>query len=267
MNYNLGAQNFAMSELDPNILTAELISRCIEAFVNNTLEKPTTALRRTWHTLANAYSPYLEQTYQRVSTIKTFLKTNEPINILDAYVPLSAKFGNSISSDLDIIESFKAGNKILVTATAGRGKSMLLRYIATCMFEAGNGVIPLFLELRALNHLTNKEILTFIHSTYRGTSNVNYKDFENALRKGKFSLVLDGFDEVDHDSRREVEAKILDLSNNFPDTSIIISSRPDSQRFGSWEKFHHYNMCPMDLDQVRQLILKGTSKNRSSLSG
>lgn len=244
------------ADLDPNKIVAELISRSVKEFGGITTERPVNAIRRMWHTVANAYAPYLEQTYQKVSTIKTFLKTSEPVHILDAYVPSSLKLGTKITDDNSVIEKLHQGEKILISALAGRGKSMTLRFIATALYMNGSGKIPLFLELRALNNISNKDILAYLHSTYSGTSKLRYSDFESALKQNNFILILDGFDEVNHDSRSDIEAKILEICHLYPKTPIVVSSRPDNSRFSSWEKFSIFTIEPMNLHQVRQMVQK-----------
>lgn len=242
--------------IDPNVIVADLIARSVDNVATTIADKPATMVRRAWHAIADSYKPYLEHTYRKVSSIKTFLKTNEPTNILDAYVGLNAEFGPETVDDFQIIEQFTSGKKIVVSAAAGRGKSMLLRYIATSLYISGSGVIPLFIELRSLNGITDKDILAYAHSTYSGDSNIKFSDFEMALKSGKFCLILDGFDEVDHDSRSSVESRILDIGTRYPNLAVIVSSRPDERRFSSWEKFYCYKISPMDLKQVREMISK-----------
>jgi hypothetical protein len=69
-----------------------------------------------------------------------------------------------------------------------------------------------------------------------------------------FLLILDGFDELNHDIRQTIEKQILDLRKDFPNTGVIISSRPDEQRFGSWTEFRVFKVNELDKDQTVKLV-------------
>ena len=68
-------------------------------------------------------------------------------------------------------------------------------------------------------------------------------------------LLLDGFDELNHDIRDTVEDQILEISRAYPLTSIVVSGRPDD-RFKAWKLFSIYKVQPMDQKQVLDLINK-----------
>lgn len=76
-----------------------------------------------------------------------------------------------------------------------------------------------------------------------------------SLKAGKLILLLDGFDEISYDKKQDYESEILSLSNKYPKSLIVISSRPDDC-FGSWEEFYVFYTRPLDKNQAIDLISK-----------
>ena len=131
-----------------------------------------------------------------------------------------------------------------------------MKYLTICRFENSRGMIPLFVELRQLNALSSKKLLTYIHQSCASTGNsVTYEQFELALRAGGLVLILDGFDEIDFSHRDAISTQILEISLAYPRVPIVVSSRPDD-KFGSWQDFYVFTICALEKDQVLELIDK-----------
>jgi hypothetical protein len=79
--------------------------------------------------------------------------------------------------------------------------------------------------------------------------------FEYALKAGKFLLLLDGFDEIDSSMRDTLAKQIVELSYEFGENGIILTSRPDGP-FGSWSEFHVAKMEAFNKKQVTSLVSK-----------
>lgn len=203
------------------------------------------------------YQAYLEDTNERVSTFKTFANPTTPVSVLDHFVTVrfQQKGRKATFNQDDIIEKLIRPARIVISATAGFGKSMVMRYIALSLYEAPRGRVPLFLELRHLNRVTTTDLLTFIHTTYRRVSDIQIESLKQGLQAGAFVLLLDGFDELNHDLRPVVEAQILDLAREFPKCSIVVSGRPDD-RFLSWRSFSTMKINPMSKEQAVELITR-----------
>lgn len=82
---------------------------------------------------------------------------------------------------------------------------------------------------------------------------MSYDQFELALRSGTLLLILDGFDEVEHTHRDSISKQISDISIKYPDTIIIVSSRPD-EKFPAWQSFYTFKICPLSKKQVLILL-------------
>jgi hypothetical protein len=204
----------------------------------------------------SAYEPYLLKTYERVSNIKTFADPMKPVSLLDHFVETKLIHSkNKIVNQDDIRESIIKNEKIILSALAGFGKSVLMRFLALSFYENPTGKIPIFIELRDLNRIKNPNLISYIHSTYKQNSNLNKDVFVEGLKKGVFVLFFDGFDEINFEHRSSIQEQILDLCDSYPEISILVSSRPD-MKFDSWSKFSTYHIQPMDLKQVTELINK-----------
>ena len=148
------------------------------------------------------YSDYLEETNARVSTFKVFSNPSQPVKLLDHFVDIEFDDGRNkkdVITQVDIIEKILKGGKVVISATAGHGKSMAMRYIALSLFENPKGKIPIFIELRHINRVSTANLLAFINSTYRKMSGVQVEALKSGLELGLFCLIFDGFDEVNHD--------------------------------------------------------------------
>lgn len=233
-------------------LAAELVGKAIEAAASRVVSLSDSARK-----LLRSYNGYLEQTYTRVSEFKTLVNPHEPLPLLDNFVSMSISHrtgdGEKTFDEITLNEKASSGGRFVISALAGRGKSILLRYLALVRYHAPDGTIPLFVELRGLNSLSSKDLLAFIHATYSTGRHVALDEFKRSLASGVFVLFLDGFDEVDYDNRETVERQIVELGRQFPEATIVISGRPDP-KFGSWTSYQVFNILPMTQDQIIELI-------------
>lgn len=244
-----------MSEpsFDANKFAAEIIIQAANQAMSSASRPLRNGLRRTLQTVTDAYRPFLYRTYVRVKSIRTFLRPTESVDLLSHYVPVDLRTESSELAVTDLIDRLSLGGRYVISALAGSGKSVLMRYIALSFFHSPKGRIPLFFELRALNGDAATTILSAIHEFYRGNSSIEFGDFERSLRNGYFVLILDGFDEVSPSNRNQVEKEIIKLAHDFEKLPIVISGRHD-ERFNSWESFSHFYLKPMTLGQTRELI-------------
>ena len=244
----------SIGEFDQSKFAAEVLFQATELAVKSaTSSSAVTKTRRLYQRVTDAFSPYLEKTYRRVSTIRTFLKPTESVELLSAYVPVDLDASGEEADVSSLLDWAHAGKSFVVTGLAGRGKSVLMRFMALSMYHAPRGKLPIFVELRSLNSLTSKEILPYIHAQYKSESNISYDDFVYALRQGYFLLLLDGFDEISPPDREDIEKQILNIADDYPECPIVVSGRYDD-RFFSWEPFSCLTLKEMKLEQTKQLI-------------
>ncbi len=236
--------------------TAALFKAASER-LEKTLKGPAKALGIRALAALQGYSSYLAETNERVSTFKTFADPTKPVSVLDHFVEtrFSLLRSNRVINQDDMLARLKRPSRIVISATAGFGKSMVMRYLALALFENPMGKIPVFLELRNLNRISSPDIVTFINNSYRQVSAIQVESFRQGLSSGAFVLILDGFDELNHDLRPIIEDQILNLVRTYPALSIVVSGRPDD-RFKSWRAFSLFKIQPMKEPQVIDLLNK-----------
>ena len=206
----------------------------------------------------SGYGPQLQETHRRVSTFKSFADPSKPVPLLAHYVTTIFHTGDDRDVNFDQDELFERllnPQRLVISATAGFGKSMAMRFLALAFYENPRGKIPLFVELRHLNRVTSPNLIAFVHQSYAHGSKVALKSLKQGMRSGAVILLLDGFDELSHEIRPSIESQILDIAREYPDISVIVSGRPD-ERFKSWRDFQVIKICPMSLLQVVDLLEK-----------
>ena len=53
--------------------------------------------------------------------------------------------------------------------------------------------------------------------------------FDKGLANGLFTVILDGFDEIDYADRKDVKKQIISLRDKYPNITIVVSSRDDER--------------------------------------
>jgi hypothetical protein len=233
----------------------DLVKDFATATIDKTLELGSKQYKKILVTLELCFSKYLERSYSRYSKIKTLLYRDRPVDLKAHYVSTDFKLGDNLICGKDIFEKFQECNRNIVVGTAGSGKSVLLRRLFIDLVENPKGVIPVLIELRLLETPENKySILEFIHKTLSDLNEEFTLDqLHFALKEGKIALFLDGFDEIDFEKRGSYEREILDLSNKYLSSVIVISSRPDDG-FSSWGEFHVFRAMRLNKEQSVDLI-------------
>ena len=102
------------------------------------------------------FEEYLYRTYKKYSIINTLVFKNERRLLRDLYIPLTLRKDtcqNHHETQIRIEgypkELIDEYNKILITDTAGMGKSTLMKLLFLCVIENGCG-IPIYIEMRRL---------------------------------------------------------------------------------------------------------------------
>jgi hypothetical protein len=248
-----------VSEIDANKIAAEVIGKALSESaksITGTLRDFFSKVRENYN---KSLKGYLATSIDRCSHIKTpIINRDRPTYLFDIYVHTQIQVREKILQDDDFIPMLVGMKSAVISGNAGSGKSMFMRYLFISLCEGGFGKIPLFIELRNLNSFALKDLLAFIYYSVVGTGGVlNQEQFDEGLKHGTFSVILDGFDEIDVDQRKNIEKQILTLREKYPDILLIISSRPDpDNRFYSWNRFHVCQVCPMTQKQAAALIQK-----------
>ena len=200
-------------------LTGNLLKKPIEDFYE-TCTSGVKAFAKAW--IAAGAVDRMEQTIEDLERIRTIV-SRQVSTLSEIYYPaklLYKKRQISVQSVDDII----LGKNILITGTAGQGKSVLMRYLAVQELRKGRR-IPLFIELRRVDKMIdlNSLLRMQLNLALDGTED---EILEHLFKRGNVTLLLDGFDEVPREFAMSVRDKLFSLVAKHKSIQLVISSRP-----------------------------------------
>jgi uncharacterized protein (DUF433 family) len=245
-------------DFDPNKIASEVFTSIIRETASSIKNYVKSPISKLIEAFKFSMEEYIKITLKKCSSIRTFLNRDEPVDIMQVYVQTTFKSGDNLYADEELIDNLPSVNQIVILGSAGCGKSMFMKYFFVRLCERPGRRVPLFIELRHLTGVHSKDLIAFMfHSVVVPGGVATEEQFKKGLESGLFTIILDGFDEVDFDERKTIEKEILSLRDRFPGLPIIVSSRED-ERFMSWGNFHLFHVMPLGKDQV--IILIGKSK-------
>jgi formylglycine-generating enzyme required for sulfatase activity len=140
----------------------------------------------------------------------------------------------------------------------GAGKTTLLRHLAAKLARLDDlSWLPLFESLPRLlrdgTFLLDRvvERLELAGHPAQGLAAA----LSQAGRDGKLLLLLDGLDEVPRDKRDKAEQLLRDLTIDWPDTPIVVTSRPIGYRSPA-SGFREVEVLPLGRDTRRELLAR-----------
>jgi hypothetical protein len=232
---------------------AQLVEKSFIGIIQNSKEGVSFLSSR----YAVGFEKYISTTLSRCTNVKTLISTHHPVSLAKAYEPVDLVGPNGFNVDIDrfIAEFGKRSNHAIISATLGAGKSFTMKYIYSLWAKnVAIRRIPIFVELRYID-FQNENIVSYIARQLMPFNNfVTERSVQAGLKNAAFALLLDGFDEIGTRNRAAAEKQILRLSQDFPDTPIVISSRPDVNRFLGWNTFSEYEVAPLSLKKVESMI-------------
>lgn len=226
-------------------ISAPFVKAIIDEFITPNIKrlvkKKGVSIQMTEHAFENQFEHYLIESYDKYSTPNILVLGNQKRQLKDIYVPLEV-INNADKTEKHIIDSFESDfiphhKKIIIIDTAGMGKSTLSKRLFLAAVEQKAGV-PVLLELRRLSKNT-----TIISEIFRQLSMINQKADEEfvleLISKGGFIFIFDGFDEIEHEDRKDVVANIRDFIDKSRKNYFLLTSRPEDAlaSFGDFVKF------------------------------
>jgi hypothetical protein len=196
--------------------------------------------------IEKVFGEYLLRTYSRLSFMNTIVFGNQQKRIQDLYIPLTVHTtGNNEIKILinewreDFLPLFK---RVVITDTAGMGKSTILKWLFLCSFGTGK-IIPIFIELRSLN--SQKKILDKIYEELCPIDKPFDKDLLlHLIKSGVFAFFLDGFDEVTYEDRSSVTEDVQAFISKTFNNLFILASRHETA-LGSFGEFREFAIQPL----------------------
>lgn len=169
----------------------------------------------------------LVDSIEKIGLVKTlYTGAENPVEISSFFYSPAITTKEGITN-IHSLDEISTKHSILIEATVGQGKSILMRYLAL-QEAAKNSRIPIFIELKniskdkSLNNLIKEKIFSW-------TNNITDEQIKFILQSGKVSLFLDAFDEISKDYIADTLSSIENLANNYKNLKLIVSSRPEHE--------------------------------------
>ena len=214
------------------------------------------------------FSEYLYRTYKRYSVINTLVLRNNQRSLTDLYVPLTLSIDKTAEKRSQKIEGYPQSiineyQKVLVTDTAGMGKSTLAKRMFLDIIDNGYG-IPIFIELRRLSK--ERSLLYEIQQQLNSLS----KEFDaqlmlDFLQLGGFIFFLDGYDEIALSERDIVTQDLQDFVSKASENIYILTSRPETA-LSSFGDFQKTTIEPLKKKEAYELLRKYDNQGETSRS-
>jgi hypothetical protein len=245
---------------DPEVRASEVLgvalAEIVKAGFSNFKGGANIVVDRVSLDLKAGFTKYQRHLSKRYGKVKTLLYRETPVPISECYIGLHLKNDSLSLSEVDVIKNLEKLSRVVISGSAGTGKSMIMKYILLHNAMWGYKKLPVFIELRSINNSPDVSIKSRVLAAMQAHMRKFSEDLlDFGFKSGSYILLLDGFDEVDNEYKAACERDILDLSNEFSGCPIIVSGRSD-ERFASWEQFTTLNVQPLSKDNVKTLIGK-----------
>jgi WD40 repeat protein len=203
---------------------------------------------------------------------------NDPSYRPELYVPQRYRHlvgpDQDVHSDLvgELLRTVSAedGRFTLVLAEFGRGKTFALRELARRIPSTLPHLIPVFIELRALDKAQTVEGLVAAHLATRGEDTIDLRAFRYMLQHGQLVLIFDGFDELVGRVSYERAGDHLDtlLSAAQGNAKVVVASRTQhfrthsqvltalGERVGLLPQRRLISVADFDASQIQAFLLK-----------
>ncbi len=209
---------------------------------------------------------------------QTQMLANDPAYRPDLYVP--QRYHHLAGPDQEAHEdlvgellrtvSAEDGRFTLVLAEFGRGKTFALRELARRIPSALPHLIPIFIELRALDKAQSVDGLVAAHLAGRGEDTIDLRAFRYMLQHGQLVLIFDGFDELVARVSYERAGDHLDtlLQAAQGNAKVVVASRTQhfkthsqvltalGERVGLLPQRRLIGIEDFDSDQISAFLLK-----------
>lgn len=257
---------FIISSIKPVIdkLMTDTITPKFKSFVGNlSLKYDELLIPKGEH-----FEEYLYRTYKKYSIINTLILRNEQRLLKDLYVPLTIYKEDYYEEKEEKekitgcpINLLRKYNKILITDTAGMGKSTLVKRIFLDIIENGYG-IPIFIELRRLSR--TRSILTEIKEQIDSLNkNFDLDLLYRFIQTGEFIFIFDGYDEISLNDRSNVTSQIQDFISKANNNIFILTSRPEDS-LACFGDFQCFKISSLNKGEAYELLRKYDKKGETS---
>jgi len=229
-------------------LIAEKAEKALNKSVDNLIDLAKNELKERFQKWkAKGELEKLKENIRQVGQICT-IASRQASTVDEIYYPAKTKHGSGSRTIISTDDLFPDNIRIaLIQGTAGQGKSVFLRYL--CLRDLDySGKIPLFIELRKIDHQIDLMVLIRTQLKIIGLEdNLVDPAIDTMLRSGSIRLYLDGLDEIKREHALETKEKINLLINKHSKLQIALTSRPGalSQNLIDMPHMQQYEIAPL----------------------
>lgn len=200
----------------------------------------------------NGLIDYINNFYEKYSSIKTFIYRDEKVNFYDIYYPIKIQNKKNSIEINNFNEIFENYQYLTIIGNAGSGKSMLIKHIFLSSV-ANCKRIPIIIELRNLNDCneTIEEYITRIIS--QNKISPNHKITERILKEGNFIFLLDGYDEIYSENKNKITTDIENFVDRYNKNVFIVTSRPGANA-ESLSRFDNFEVQSLEEFEIHEFI-------------
>lgn len=229
---------------------------------------------QTYFDAAAAYADALEARVGQIDVVGH----DEPLKLDDVYVPLrlsrSGLQGDDGEALLDLLGGLTA--QLFVIGSPGAGKSTLLDHTALQLARRtrpeGVAHIPLLLRASELVSSGYNSITDYAQRIVKGcVPKVGRQVSEIIFASEEFGdnrtyVFIDGVDELKREHRNRLRQLIRVYQTEFPESRIVVSSRPSGADRTLWEGFGFHQVLPLENLSTHAYVRKFASeRNRDRL--
>lgn len=243
-------------DLDYNKIAAHIATSVVDDALKAAKDGVSEGIRKSQLIMRQGFGEYVKSSLRRCDRIKTLIDPDRAVSLSSIYVPLDFESSGHRYSDKKVMESVFSERHVLIVGTAGGGKSMFLRRMNLNMLTKFAKVLPIYYELRGLNSSKAKSLLEAVYlSVKHHIKALKQDEFELRVQSGSFALILDGFDEIDHDNRVKYTDEINALIDHYDGAIVVITTRPE-EHITSLHAFVSFHAQPMTKSQTTELLSK-----------
>lgn len=210
---------------------------------------------------------YLNRSYKKHSIVNTLVLRNRQMLLKKIYQPLTLVIEKDNKKNEEyrvegypktLLDRYRC---LLITDTAGMGKSTIVKRMFLDVIENGYG-IPIFIDLRRLSD--KKSIIFEIQEQINSLA----KKFDTQLlleflQMGDFIFFFDGFDEIASSNREFVISDIQTFVNKVGDSRFILTSRPETA-LSCFGDFQQVSIKPLSKKEAYELLRKYDEQGETS---
>lgn len=241
-------------QLDPNKIAAEYLRLCTLDALKGAASLAERLTGRLRAQLAHTWDGYVSELVSRFTSSKSFLLRQEARPLHTFYVPVGVAHGDRHYDSPGPADLERISPRLVVTGSAGSGKTLFMKHILLRAL-ASRTRVPVFVELRRLNESSRSLEQIVVDTLIAGGLKLERPAIEHGFRSWPLLILLDGFDEIEPMERFRNAQAISALAHLCPNSSLVVSSRPEDE-FGGWDEFVVLSMLPLSLGQACELVAK-----------